>query len=87
LQKLRTGKSSKILRHSGALVSNWHIQNSKNMVTSSDGFSYGIVHQFGSTKKNLPSRGFLPINNDGAINEELEEEILKLFEDFLQELI
>jgi len=85
LQKLRTGKSSKILRHSGALVSNWHIQKStneikiyNNMTTSSDGFSYGIVHQFGSAKNNLPSHAFLPINDDGAINEELEGEILDI---------
>jgi len=90
LRKLRSGKSSKILRNSGALASSWHIQNTKNMVkvynnmaSSKDGFSYGIVHQFGSAKNNLPSRGFLPINDDGKISQELEEEILDIFDKFL----
>jgi len=94
LRKLRSSKSSKILRHSGALASSWHIQNSanevkvyNNMATSSDGFSYGIVHQFGSAKNNLPSRGFLPINDDGAISQELEEEILDIFNKFLNKAL
>lgn len=47
-----------------------------------DGFVYGIAHHFGSDNagrnKNtkIPSRGFLPINDDGGLTPDLEKEIL-----------
>ncbi len=93
MKKLKKGKSDKILRQSGDLEDNWEISQGKNEVrifnnTKSDkGFSYGIVHQFGSDAKNIPARPFLPIDSDGELDKDVEKEILGIFEDFLKKAI
>lgn len=94
LRKLKKGRSSKPLRDRGALADKWRVSNSGTETkvynnSKKDGFVYGIAHHFGSDNagrnKNtkIPSRGFLPINDDGGLTPDLEKEILEIFEEFI----
>lgn len=88
LRKLKKGRSSKPLRDRGALADKWRVSNSGTETkvynnSKKDGFVYGIAHHFGSEKNNLPSREFLPINDDGDLTPDLEKEILEIFEEFV----
>ncbi len=91
MRKLKKGKSDKILRKDGALEDNWEIATTKEVKvfnnSKANKLGYGIVHQFGSSKKKIPARPFLPVNEDGELDKKLEKEVLKIFEDFLQEAI
>lgn len=83
--KLKTRKykkGEKILREEGNLADWWDVQPGKNSVTISNNFvrNYGAVHQFGSKKKNIPARPFLPIDESGTI----EPRLLKTMEDYLE---
>ncbi|MBE0515730.1 hypothetical protein [Sulfurimonas sp.] len=42
---------------------------------SEKGFEYGAVHQWGSSKKKIPSRKFLPLDESGVIAPRVYEEI------------
>lgn len=85
LDKFGAGGSKKILRLSGDLADNWHIKSTKNSVTvsnnsSNNGFAYGLTHQFGSSKLNIPARPFLPIDSNGELEPNLKENILKFLD-------
>jgi phage virion morphogenesis protein len=80
-----------ILILSTTLYKTWQVDGDANQVTvsgnaTSKGYAYGIVHQFGSTKKNIPARPFLPVDASGnleprllkTINDYLDNEILKI---------
>lgn len=78
--KAKKGKG-KILRASGELEDKWNIEASSSHVKvfgqgkSEKGFEYGRVHQWGSSKKKIPSRKFLPFDESGNIEEKLAKEI------------
>ncbi|MBE2985537.1 phage morphogenesis protein [Campylobacter sp. RM12920] len=85
LGKYGAGGSKKILRLSGDLADNWHIKAAKNSVTvsnnsSNNGFAYGLTHQFGSSKLNIPARPFLPVDSNGELEPKLKENILKFLD-------
>ena len=77
-QKQRRGKSLNILRSDGNLADRWIVKADDKKATVSNntnknGFAYGLVHQFGSTKagrsKNvkIPARPFLPADRAGKL--------------------
>ncbi|EAL5552920.1 virion morphogenesis protein, partial [Campylobacter coli] len=69
-QKIKDGKNKGILKRDGDLSNdlNWQSEPTKsgvkvfNNMQSKSGFKYGLVHQYGSRKKNIPARSFLPID-------------------------
>ncbi|MDL0089278.1 phage virion morphogenesis protein [Campylobacter gastrosuis] len=82
-RKKKKGKSSKILRDSGALFSKWEVRSATNSVTISNntqnnGFAYGLSHQYGSKKQNIPARPFLPVDKNGNLEKKLEANIKNL---------
>ncbi len=92
MKKLKNNKSSRILRQDGYLQDNWEIATTKNQVkvfnnSKAEKVGYGINHQFGNSSKKIPARPFLPIDDKGNLNKELEKDILKIFENFLKEAI
>lgn len=91
-QKAKKGKSSLILRAEGNLADNWVTTATSNKATisnnsSSDGFPYGLSHQFGSSKRNIPPRPFLPIGDDGIFEENLKDDILDFLDDELGKVL
>lgn len=93
------GGSRRILVLSGALAGHWVVRASAKSVTvsnnsSSDGFAYGLTHQFGTARAgrhrnvHIPARPFLPVDGGGNleprlakdINDYLKEEIIKEFQ-------
>lgn len=81
--KKKKGKSSKILRDSGNLYSNWEVRSTANSVTVSNNsqnnnFAYGLSHQYGSGKRNIPARPFLPVDKNGNLEKKLKSNIKKL---------
>ncbi|EHA5090735.1 virion morphogenesis protein, partial [Campylobacter coli] len=73
-QKIKDGKNKGILKRDGDLSNdlNWQSEPTKsgvkvfNNMQSKSGFKYGLVHQYGSRKKNIPARSFLPIDNNNV---------------------
>lgn len=69
---------NKLLFKSGDLANSWQIKSDKegffvfNNRGKSNGFSYGLSHQFGS-KNNIPKRAFLPIEGDKIDNAKLDK--------------
>lgn len=91
-QKHKRGKSSKILRSDGNLADNWVTKSSKNKVTisnnaSANGFPYGLSHQFGSSKRNIPKRPFLPINSSNNLESGLVGDIMDFLEDEITQVL
>ncbi|MDL0088150.1 phage virion morphogenesis protein [Campylobacter gastrosuis] len=81
--KKKKGKSSKILRDSGNLYSKWEVRSTANSVTVSNNsqnndFAYGLSHQYGSNKRNIPARPFLPVDKSGNLEKKLKSNIKKL---------
>ena len=89
--KLKKGKSERILRRDGNLADNWVLNttNTKASVsnnTNFKGFAYGLAHQFGANGagrgKNIkiPARPFLPVDKSGklakSVKNEVENEII-----------
>lgn len=84
-QKVKRGGSERILRDSGHLADNWHIASDNKSVTVSNnsshkGFAYGLAHQFGANagrghKSKIPARPFLPVDENGKLEPNLEENI------------
>lgn len=93
-QKLAKNKTHRILRRDGNLSDRWHLSASNtnaiisNNSKSNNGFSYGLVHQFGSTKRNIPARAFLPVDSNGnapnALMAELEDEMVEFIKEQLR---
>lgn len=87
--KAKKGKG-KTLRLSGELEDKWNIEASSSHVKvfgqgkSEKGFEYGRVHQWGSSKKKIPSRKFLPVDESGVIAPRVYEEIKEAVEDKLK---
>ena len=83
----------KILRATGELEDKWNIEATSSEVKvfgqgkSDKGYEYGAVHQWGSSKKNIPSRKFLPIDESGNIEEKLKKEIGGYVEDKLKNIL
>jgi len=41
------------------------------------GFEYGLSHQFGAQKRNIPARPFFPLNDDGTLMDFAEADIVE----------
>jgi phage virion morphogenesis protein len=85
-QKYATNRLTLVL--SGTLKDTWQVDADATSVTvsgnaTSKGYAYGIVHQFGSTKKSIPARPFLPVDASGN----LEPKLLKTINDYLNDEI
>nr|DAW57506.1 MAG TPA: virion morphogenesis protein [Caudoviricetes sp.] len=91
-EKVKKGKSDRILRRDGNLADKWLPQVSKNEVVVSNnstkkGFAYGLVHQFGSDRAGrgksalIPARPFLPVDKSGNLpkrtRQALKEAVIK----------
>ena len=50
---------------------------------SKGGYPYPVVHQFGSEDGKIPARPFMPIDNDGELYEDIQEELITLITEFL----
>lgn len=93
-QTIRAKKGKgKILRAKGNLEDKWHITATPTSVevsnnsTSPNGYHYGIVHQWGSKRKNIPARPFLPLEDDGSIMGALKDDIEDVVTKRLQEAL
>lgn len=83
--KAKKGKG-KILRATGELEDKWNIEATSSSVKvfgqgKAKGYEYGRVHQWGSSKKKIPSRKFLPLDESGVIAPRVYEEIKTSVED------
>lgn len=89
-EKLKKGKSKNILVRDGNLSNNWLTEssNSKAVVFNNSEnksvFKYGLAHQFGSSKQNIPTRPFLPINKNHKLPKKVENEIVKMVDKFIE---
>ncbi|HED0580608.1 TPA: phage virion morphogenesis protein [Campylobacter coli] len=90
-QKIKDGKNKGILKRDGDLSNdlNWQSEPTKsgvkvfNNMQSKSGFKYGLVHQYGSRKKNIPARSFLPIDNNNVLHQSIRSVIYKDAKDFI----
>lgn len=90
-QKIKDGKNKGILKRDGDLSNdlNWQSEPTKsgvkvfNNMQSKSGFKYGLVHQYGSKKKNIPARSFLPIDNNNVLHQSIRSVIYKDTKDFI----
>lgn len=84
-QKLKQGKSGRILVRDNNLASRWEVVIGKlsvvvsNNITSINGFHYGLSHQFGAPNINIPARPFMPVK-DGELEPNLKNEIAQYLE-------
>ena len=97
-EKSKKGKG-RILRHSGDLEDKWNIEATNNKVEitgntkSKKGYPYGAVHQFGSSKAGrnrnikIEARPFLPIDNDGFLEDNLKNAIEDMLTKELKKVI
>lgn len=91
--KKKKGFSERILHKSGNLSSNWMIEATNNKVEvfnntqSKNGFKYGLIHQYGSKKKNIPARPFLPIDNTNVLHQSIRSMIYKDTKDFIARIV
>lgn len=94
-QKLKTGKSERILRKDGNLADKWIVKAKNGSVSisnnsSKNGFAYGLTHQFGSSKAGrnralkIPARPFLPIDKNGKLPERTKNNIKDAVEGFIE---
>ncbi|HDZ4965289.1 TPA: phage virion morphogenesis protein [Campylobacter jejuni] len=94
-QKIKEGKNKGILKRDGELSKalNWQSKVTKNSVEvfnniqSKSGFKYGFVHQYGSKKKNIPARPFLPIDNTNVLHQSIRSMIYKDTKDFIARIV
>ncbi|EIB05738.1 phage virion morphogenesis protein, putative [Campylobacter coli H6] len=90
-QKIKDGKNKGILKRDGDLSNdlNWQSEPTKsgvkvfNNMQSKSGFKYGLVHQYGSRKKNIPARSFLPIDNNNVLHQSIRSVIYEDTKDFI----
>ncbi|MFK0452588.1 phage virion morphogenesis protein [Campylobacter coli] len=90
-QKIKDGKNKGILKRDVDLSNdlNWQSEPTKsgvkvfNNMQSKSGFKYGLVHQYGSRKKNIPARSFLPIDNNNVLHQSIRSVIYKDTKDFI----
>ncbi|EAK1440192.1 virion morphogenesis protein [Campylobacter coli] len=90
-QKIKDGKNKGILKRDGDLSNdlNWQSEPTKsgvkvfNNMQSKSGFKYRLVHQYGSRKKNIPARSFLPIDNNNVLHQSIRSVIYKDTKDFI----
>lgn len=84
--KLKKGKSERILRSSGDLADKWLIKTSDNESkifnnSNTKGFAYGLTHQFGTAQAGrsrnvkISARPFLPVDKSGKLAKDVKREI------------
>ncbi|EGK8165018.1 phage virion morphogenesis protein [Campylobacter coli] len=94
-QKIKDGKNKGILKRDGDLSKpdNWQSKSTKsgvevfNNIQTKNGFKYGLVHQYGSKKKNIPARAFLPIDNNKVLHQSIRSVIYKDTKDFIAKIV
>lgn len=96
--KAKKGKGD-ILRFSGDLADKWNIEATSSRVgvfgntVNKDQYTYGAVHQYGTSKAGrnrktkIPARKFLPIDDNGVIENGLKDEIEDLLIEELEKRI
>lgn len=95
-QKQKLGKSSNILRSDGNLADKWIVKADDKRATVSNntnknGFAYGLVHQFGTTKagrsKNvkIPARPFFPVDRSGNLPGRVKDVVKKVVIKFVED--
>ena len=95
-QKQKLGKSSNILRSDGNLADKWIVKADDKRATVSNntnknGFAYGLVHQFSTTKagrsKNvkIPARPFLPVDRSGNLPGRVKDVVKKVVIKFVED--
>lgn len=90
-QKQRKNKSRLILRNSGSLADRWSVTATSSSVEvssnakSNKGYVYGAVHQWGSKK--VVARKFLPIKENGDLEEKLSGKIEEYLADKVDEAL
>lgn len=84
--KLKKGKSERILRREGDLADNWVLKSDDDKAVISNnannkGFAYGLAHQFGANgagrgkRTKIPARAFLPVDKNGKLAKDVKREI------------
>lgn len=95
--KLKNGKSERILRRDGNLADNWVLNttNTKASVsnnTNFKGFAYGLAHQFGangagrSRNIKIQTRPFLPVDKSGKLASDVKREVVKEIITFIKNI-
>lgn len=85
---LKYKKETKILYDSGDLQRSLAMDMANDEVwvgvnALSSGFQYGLSHQFGSEKRNIDARPFLPMDENGDIPSDVIDNILEMLSDYL----
>lgn len=88
LKRYGTHGDKKILVESANLKDSWGVKADNKSVTvesyaKARGFPYGLTHQFGSVKRGIPARPFLPVDDKGNLESTLQKDILEKIEDDL----
>jgi phage virion morphogenesis protein len=84
----RRKKSPRKLFESGTLAGSLHAESTSTEArvgvnATRRGFPYGVVHQFGSSKRHIPARPFLPVTEDGRLYDNVVEEIVEMMQEWL----
>jgi phage virion morphogenesis protein len=65
-ERARKGYTGKILERTGQLKRSFTEKYTDTEAIVGTNLKYAAVHQFGSTKKNIPARPFLKVTNEGV---------------------
>lgn len=88
IKKYGAHGDKRILVESENLKDSWGVKADNKSVTvesyaKARGFPYGLTHQFGSVKRGIPARPFLPVDDKGNLESTLQKDILEKIEDDL----
>lgn len=94
-KKIKDGKNNGILKRDKELSKelNWQSKVTKNSVEvfnniqSKKGFKYGLTHQYGSKKRKIPARPFLPIDNNNVLHQSIRSVIYKDTKKFIRKIV
>ena len=85
----RYKQTPKKLYESGTLRDSLYAQSNEHEAVvgvnaSSGGFQYGLSHQFGSSKRHIPARPFLPIDRHGDLMSQTEAELIETIMEYFK---
>ena len=86
--RIKKGGSQKILFKSGDMQDSLGKDSSNvtaeiGLNTTSDGYPYALVHQFGTLDGKIEARPFIPIKNDGSLYDSVEDELVEIVEEYI----
>jgi phage virion morphogenesis protein len=90
LERIKSGHwPGKMLQRSGQLAASLQTEHGRDYAQIGTAKVYGAIHQFGGQagrgrKTTIPARPFLPIDQDGALDDLTQRSILDILSDYLE---